>query len=113
MAEPTLRDVVTGSHGRPELWGGVECTVNRVRDAYHDQLRRSQHLTRLGDLEQFSRLGLRALRVPILWEHAQTQRGAEPDFSAVTPMLERVRALGLRAIAGLCHHGSGPRFTHL
>jgi dTDP-4-dehydrorhamnose reductase len=98
---------------RPQLWGGVECTFNRVHDSYHDQLRRSGHLTRLDDLDRFARLGLSALRVPILWEQAQRERGAAPDFSAVTPMLEHTRELGLRAIAGLCHHGSGPPFTSL
>jgi hypothetical protein len=98
---------------RPELWGGVEYTVNRVGDAYHDQLARSRHLTRVNDLDRFAQLGMRALRVPVLWEHAQQARGAKPDFSSVTPMLQRTRELGLRAVAGLCHHGSGPRFTNL
>ena len=31
-----------------ELWGGVECTVNRVGDAYHDQLRLTGHHDRDG-----------------------------------------------------------------
>jgi dTDP-4-dehydrorhamnose reductase len=98
---------------RPELWGGVECTLNRVHDTYHDQLSRSHHLSRLDDLDRFAQLGLRALRVPVLWERAQTERGARPSFSAVAPMLERTRELGIRVIAGLCHHGSGPPFTSL
>ena len=35
------------------------------------------------------------------------------DFARFAPMLARVRARGLRAIAGLVHHGSGPMHTHL
>src|SRR3712207_8248081 len=34
----------------PEVWAGVECTANRVRDRYHDQLARNGHLVRLDDL---------------------------------------------------------------
>ena len=33
-----------------ELWGGIECTVNRVRDEYLDQLELSGHETRTRDL---------------------------------------------------------------
>jgi dTDP-4-dehydrorhamnose reductase len=97
----------------PELWGGVECTLNRVGDRYHDQLRRSQHLTRATDIDRFAALGLRALRVPLLWERAQPAAGQLPNFDDVDPMLLRVRSHGLRTIAGLCHHGSGPAFTNL
>lgn len=34
-----------GQGGEPviALWGGVECTVSRVRDAYHDRLDRNGH----------------------------------------------------------------------
>jgi len=45
-----------------EMWGGVECTVNRVRDAYFTQLERSGHVERDGDLDRFASLGIRALR---------------------------------------------------
>ena len=32
---------MTSGQGKLELWGGVECTVNRVRDGYIEQLDRS------------------------------------------------------------------------
>src|SRR5215203_439749 len=51
-----------------ELWGGVECTVNRVGDIYFDQMERSGHATRLSDLCLFAGLGIRAIRYPVLWE---------------------------------------------
>ncbi|MGH6609560.1 MAG: hypothetical protein ACRECQ_04825, partial [Burkholderiaceae bacterium] len=51
-----------------ELWGGVECTVNRVHDAFHSQLRASGHDRRSDDLDRFAQLGIRRLRYPVLWE---------------------------------------------
>jgi dTDP-4-dehydrorhamnose reductase len=96
-----------------ELWGGVECTVNRVRDRYHSQLARNGHLARPTDIDRFAELGLRGLRVPILWELCQPEPAGPTSFAAFDPMLRRVRERGLRAIAGLVHHGSGPRHTSL
>ena len=29
-----------------EMWGGLECTVNRVGDTYFDQLKRNGHINR-------------------------------------------------------------------
>jgi len=42
----------------PELWAGVECTVNRVGDTYSDQLERTGHALRLKDLERLAELGV-------------------------------------------------------
>ena len=50
------------------MWGGIECTVNRVGDAYFTQLDRSGHHRRDDDLARFAALGIRALRYPVLWE---------------------------------------------
>ena len=58
-----------------ELWGGVECTVNRVGDRYRDQSVLSGHHDRIGDLDLFAGLGLKALRYPVLWERT----AATPD----------------------------------
>jgi hypothetical protein len=33
------------------VWGGIECTVNRLGDRYNNQLARNGHMHRLGDLE--------------------------------------------------------------
>ena len=48
------------SDGPPalEMWGGVECTVNRVREAYFTQLDRNGHAERDGDLDQARDKGL-------------------------------------------------------
>ena len=47
------------THVPLEVWGGVECTVNRVGDRYHDQLVMSGHLERSSDIEAFAGLGIR------------------------------------------------------
>lgn len=96
---------------RIELWGGVECTVNRVGDEYRDQVRLSGHHERLDDLDRFATLGLKALRYPVLWERAAPN--GEPDWTWPDARLNRLRTLDIRPIVGLVHHGSGPRHTHL
>ena len=96
-----------------ELWGGVECTVNRVGERYFDQLERSGHAARMGDLDAFAALGVRALRYPVLWERVAPEGVARADWAWSDERLSRLRALGVRPIAGLVHHGSGPRHTSL
>ena len=96
-----------------ELWGGVECTVNRVGDVYRDQLRLSGHHDRPEDLDRFAELGISALRYPVLWERASAGADGEPDWTWPDARLARLRALRIRPIVGLVHHGSGPRHTHL
>ncbi|MGR6331450.1 family 1 glycosylhydrolase [Sphingomonas sp. XXL09] len=96
-----------------ELWGGVECTVNRVGDHYRDQVRLSGHHDRLSDLDLFADLGLKAIRYPVLWERTVPELGKDPDWRWPDERLNRLRALGIRPIVGLVHHGSGPRHTNL
>ncbi|WP_437285835.1 family 1 glycosylhydrolase [Sorangium sp. So ce406] len=102
-----------GEGGAPalEIWGGVECTVNRVGDAYHDQLDRNGHAHRLDDLDRFAELGIRALRYPVLWERTAPDGCA--SFAWADARLGRLRELGVRPIVGLVHHGSGPPRTSL
>lgn len=96
----------------PELWGGHECTVNRVGNRWLDQSRLSGHHDRMDDLDRFAELGLKALRYPVLWERTEVSSGCF-DWSWPDERLERIRALGMRPIAGLVHHGSGPAWTNL
>ncbi len=97
----------------PALWAGVECTVNRVGDDYFHQLERNGHATRPDDLERIAALGVRALRFPLLWELTAPDGIASADWRWADPRLARLRELGITPIAGLVHHGSGPRHTHL
>ncbi|HSV03291.1 MAG TPA: family 1 glycosylhydrolase [Phenylobacterium sp.] len=96
-----------------ELWGGHECSVNRVGGVFHDQTIRSGHQHRIEDLERFAALGIQALRYPVLWERIAPQRPDKQDWAWTDRRLARIRALGLRPIAGLLHHGSGPKHTNL
>jgi len=96
-----------------EIWGGVECTVNRVGDQYFDQVVRSGHDVRLDDLDRFADLGITAIRYPILWEWMAHASSSDSAFAWADQRLGRLRELGIRPIAGLLHHGSGPRHTDL
>lgn len=97
-----------------ELWGGVECTINRVGNRYFNQLESSGHRRRgCADLARFAALGLRALRFPVLWESVAPNNLVEFDWSWTDQLLEHLNQLGIRPIVGLLHHGSGPRYTHL
>jgi dTDP-4-dehydrorhamnose reductase len=96
-----------------EVWGGVECTVNRVGDRWFDQLSRSGHDGRLDDLDRFARLGIRAIRYPILWERLAPRSLDAIDWRWSDERMSRLRELGIRPIVGLLHHGSGPRDTSL
>ncbi|MCU0534087.1 MAG: sugar nucleotide-binding protein [Hydrococcus sp. Prado102] len=96
-----------------EVWGGVECTVNRVGDNYFDQLESNGHAMRLKDLELFAQLGIRAIRYPVLWERIAPDGLENSNWSWADERLGKLQELGLRPIVGLVHHGSGPRYTSL
>jgi dTDP-4-dehydrorhamnose reductase len=95
-----------------ELWGGIECTINRVGDRWFSQLERNGHLRRRDDLERIAELGIRTLRYPLLWELAAAP-GDPSIWSCHAERLATLQRLGVTPIAGLLHHGSGPAFTHL
>jgi dTDP-4-dehydrorhamnose reductase len=99
--------------GELERWCGVECTVSRVGDTYTDQVRRSGHHDRIDDLDSIAALGFSAIRYPILWERVSPDSPFSADWSWCDLRLERLRALNMRVIGGLIHHGSGPRYTNL
>lgn len=96
-----------------ELWGGYECTVNRVGDAWYDQTTRSGHQHRLDDLALFAGLGLRKLRYPALWERMSPDTPGRCDFAWTDERLPELARLGVEPILTLCHHGSGPASTSL
>ena len=98
---------------KPEVWGGIECTINRVQHNFRDQLFYSGHYTRPGDIEQIAALGIKKLRYPILWEFHQPDLKNPIDWSWTEKQLNKIRENGIVPIAGLLHHGSGPAFTDL
>ncbi|HEY0004638.1 MAG TPA: family 1 glycosylhydrolase [Pyrinomonadaceae bacterium] len=91
----------------------MECTVNRVGDQYFDQLECSGHASRAADLSLFAELGVRTMRYPVLWERVAPDGLERADWSWTDERLVRLRELGINTIAGLVHHGSGPRQTSL
>jgi len=95
------------------VWAGVECTVNRVGDRYFDQVERTGHAARSGDLDLFAALGVRAMRYPVLWERVAPDGVERADWRWTDERLNRLRELGIRPIVGLVHHGSGPADTNL
>jgi dTDP-4-dehydrorhamnose reductase len=100
-------------HPTVPLWGGIECTVHRLKNQYGDQLLRNGHHTRISDLNQIAELGIKTLRYPLLWEKIAPDGLRKADWSWADARLEKLQALGITPIAGLLHHGSGPRHTHL
>jgi dTDP-4-dehydrorhamnose reductase len=104
---------VTAGRAPLQLWGGVECTFVRIGNEYRDQLIDTGHRERFADIDAMAELGIKAVRYPIVWERVAHQSPTELDFSWHEKRLERLRELGIEVIAGLLHHGSGPRYTNL
>ncbi len=96
-----------------EIWGGAECTVNRVGDRFFDQLLRTGHQDRTADLDDIFSLGVSRIRVPVLWERVQPHGAAARSWAWSDAYLARCRERGVRPIIGLLHHGSGPAGTDL
>lgn len=98
---------------RLELWGGVECTINRIGGRYRDQCQLSGHALRDDDIDRMAGLGLSALRYPLLWETFADAPDPERLWAWHDTRLSRLVAAGVRPIVGLVHHGSGPLATNL
>jgi dTDP-4-dehydrorhamnose reductase len=96
-----------------EIWGGIECTINRIGESYRDQLHYAGHYTRENDIEEIAKLGISKLRYPVLWEAHEREENGKIDWTRTTKQLEKIRDHGITPIAGLIHHGSGPEFTSL
>lgn len=92
------------------LWGGFECTVNRIGEHFRNQADRSALGGAGFDFEQLGELGLAALRMPILWETTTT---LSDHLEAVDEQMAALERLQIRPIVGLVHHGSGPAITNL
>jgi dTDP-4-dehydrorhamnose reductase len=95
------------------MWGGIECTVNRVQDRYINQCEKNGHTNRLSDLELFTSLGIQKLRYPCLWEVVAPRDLNDCDWKYLDERLETLRKLKQKLIAGFLHHGSGPIYTNL
>jgi dTDP-4-dehydrorhamnose reductase len=97
----------------PEIWGGIECTINRVGDAWFDQLQYAGLYQKPQHLQELVDLGIKKLRFPILWEKHQPERSAPIDWTWTEQQLTFLKTHNIDVIAGLVHHGSGPAFTDM
>jgi dTDP-4-dehydrorhamnose reductase len=96
-----------------EMWGGIEASVVRIGDEQVDQLALAGHDARPADIDAFADLGIKAIRYPVLWERIAPEGIERADWRWAEERLGRLRARGVRPIAGLLHHGNGPRHTDL
>src|SRR5688572_42770 len=101
------------SYSIPELWAGIECTINRVGNQYFNQLERNGHLTRMEDLDLFASVGIKKIRYPVLWEQFAPEKGRTINWSWADERLHRLQELNITPIVGFVHHGSGPAYTSL
>lgn len=85
----------------------------RLQDRYRNQLEETGHIGRMDDLDAIAALGIRTLRYPVLWEMIAPEHPDRCDWQWHDQRLSRLRELGIAPIAGLVHHGSGPRYTDL
>jgi dTDP-4-dehydrorhamnose reductase len=102
---------MAGTSEKLQLWGGIECTVNRVGESYFDQIEYSGHSQRISDLDLIAELGTKVLRYPAIWE--RSERNGKLDFEWLDERLSRLNELGIDPVLGLVHHGSGPPHTSL
>ncbi len=105
--------VITKEHALSdiELWGGIECTVNRVGDTFFDQIVMGGHQERLDDLDRIAALGIRVMRYPANWE--RIERDGVCDWRWQDARMDRLAMLGIEPVLHLLHHGSGPAGTSL
>lgn len=87
--------------------------MNRVGDRFFDQTVESGHQERVSDLDLFADLGVKALRYPVVWERVAPDAPDLLDWRWTDERLGRLRELGVAPIAGLVHHGSGPRYANI
>ena len=112
-ADPRARETLAASP-RLEMWGGLECTINRIGDYWSDQDRWNRHSTRgIDDLRLFDSLGLRMVRYPVLWEATAPDSPDELHWEGSDERMAFLREAAVEPIVGLLHHGSGPHYTSL
>src|SRR3954468_11625496 len=95
----------------PEIWGGIECTINRVGNNFSDQLQLSEFYNRPEYLDEIIALGIKKMRFPILWEKHEPVDKQKIDWTWATTHLNKLKENKITPIAGLLHHGSGPAHT--
>lgn len=96
-----------------QIWGGIECSINRVGDTYYDQLQLTGHLNRLSDLNLICNLGISKIRYPLLWERHMPENDGDAQWGSAELRMQYLRTRNVEVIAGLVHHGSGPSYANI
>ena len=104
---------MAGCAGPLPLWGGFECSVVRVGEAFRDQYAETGHDRRADDLDLVAELGIKTLRYGVLWERVAQHSRTDPDWRWIDRRMAMLRHRNIEPIVGLVHHGSGPRYTSL
>ena len=114
MKTTTSNPYISFFRQRPlELWGGIECTIARMGSSFRNQIAETGHAERIEDIDAIAALGIKTLRYPVLWETVAPDDPDRCDWSWHDERMARLYAKGITPIAGLVHHGSGPRYTNL
>jgi dTDP-4-dehydrorhamnose reductase len=97
-----------------EYWASPEPTIARITaDTVRDQLDETGVAARIDDVDRIVALEVAATRLPVLWERAAPCHPGDRSFAWAQERASRLVALGVRPIATLLHHGSGPHYTDL
>lgn len=96
-----------------ELWGGLECTINRLGDRFVDQLGLVRAYTLESIVDLVRSTGVRRVRWPLLWESVAPRGLEQADWTWGDRTLPALIRGGVEPIVGLVHHGSGPPDTNL
>lgn len=96
-----------------EIWGGIECTINRVNNGYMDQLEISGFYDNPAYLKSIADVGIKTIRFPVLWEKHQPSLDTKINWTWTEGQLNYLKQNDITPIVGLLHHGSGPLFTNL
>jgi dTDP-4-dehydrorhamnose reductase len=89
-----------------EIWGGLEYSYVRVKNNVYDQLARTGYEKSTIDIELFSELNIKTIRYPLLLE--KYENDSKSFFRVNDHRLNKLMEHGIKPIAGLLHHGSGP-----
>src|SRR4051812_31093505 len=106
-------DTVKTSPLDPEIWGGIECTINRVGDHFSDQLLFARCYETDSYINEIAKLGITSIRFPVLWEKHQPEKNRPIDWTWTEVQLNKLRNHSIEPVVGLVHHGSGPVYTNL
>ena len=78
-----------------------------------DQLSYCGHYERVvSDIDRIASLGIQAMRYPVIWERLHPYPG-KLNWETTEMAMDAIRNRGITPIAGLVHHGSGPRYADI